>query len=59
MHATAYLAARLGLLDAGAVPVPSYRLLVELYGTTVVLSRNFRPVSTSAMPVRPCEALYR
>src|SRR6202161_46947 len=32
--------------------VPSYRLLVLLYGTPVVLSRNFRPVSTPAGPVR-------
>src|ERR1700729_1598495 len=32
--------------------VPSYRLLVLLYGATVVLSRNFRPVLTSAGPVR-------
>src|SRR5947209_19047353 len=31
--------------------VPSYRLFVLLYGATDVLSRNFRPVLTSAWPV--------
>src|ERR1700733_2761091 len=34
------------------VLVPSYLLFVVLYGATVVLSRNFRPVLTSAGPVR-------
>src|ERR1019366_10796943 len=41
----------------GVVPVPSYGLLVLLYGRTVVLSRNFRPVSTSAIPLSPCDTL--
>src|SRR6476661_9164598 len=41
-----------------AVLVPSYRLLVLLYGPTVVLSRNFRPVFVSAIPVRLWDALY-
>src|ERR1700742_285794 len=38
--------------------VPSYRLFVLLYGLTVVLSRNFRPVLTSAMPLRLCDTWY-
>src|ERR1700722_5173040 len=42
----------------GAVLVPLYRLLVLLYGPTVALVRNFRPVFTSAIPLRLCDALY-
>src|SRR3954468_18247594 len=54
--------ARAVMAQAFATPaledVPSYRLLVVLYGPTVVLSRNFRPVFVSAMPDRLPDALY-
>ena len=46
-------------LTPGAEEVPSKRDFVLLYGTTVFESRNFRPVSTSAIPVSVFDAWYR